>query len=347
MRVRACWLVALCLLALPQSAQATFPGANGKIAFESNRDGNYELYTMEPDGSGVTRLTDNPADDVDPAWSPDGTRIAFSSKRTGFAEIYTMNADGTGIQRLTHYNASAFHPHWSPDGTKLAFSSSKDGALNLYTINADGTGERRLTDQPSIAILFADEWSPDGSRIAYSLSFAIRFSFPYVFTIRPDGTEDGTLVYGQSASWSPDGGKVAFARITNLGDPFSFQTDIFSIGSDHTGETRLTNTDAINEALPSWSPDGSLIAFHASSDGRGEVHVMKPDGTDLRNLTNNPGSFDGDPAWQPLVGPQRADYKNASHFCKALREFLGGENFRNRYGGGANAHGKCVKAIRG
>ena len=75
-------------------AGAAFPGANGKIVFTSDRDGNSEIYVMNPDGSGQTRLTNNGAIDADPVWSPDGTKIAFWSERDGPAEIYVMNADG-------------------------------------------------------------------------------------------------------------------------------------------------------------------------------------------------------------------------------------------------------------
>src|SRR5438105_1146558 len=84
-------------VALAQSGGAT----QGKIAFTSNRDGNDEIYVMNTDGTGVTRLTNDPASDSQPAWSPDGSRIAFTSTRVGNFDIYVMNADGTNVTRLT------------------------------------------------------------------------------------------------------------------------------------------------------------------------------------------------------------------------------------------------------
>ena len=102
----------MALLAGQQSSYAAFPGANGKIAFNSNRDGNHEIYVMSPDGSGQTRLTNNPTSDFDAAWSPDGTKIAFNSDRDGNYEIYVMNADGTGQTRLTNNNADDEYPAW-------------------------------------------------------------------------------------------------------------------------------------------------------------------------------------------------------------------------------------------
>lgn len=90
-------------------APATVPGANGKIAFASRRDGNDEIYVMDADGANPTRITFHPACDVGPAWSPDGARLAFTSRRDGNFEIYSMNADGTNVRRLTdRTNTAAF-----------------------------------------------------------------------------------------------------------------------------------------------------------------------------------------------------------------------------------------------
>jgi len=110
---------------------SAFPGANGKIAFGSLRDGNQEVYVMNADGSGQTNLTNNTADDGVPAWSPDGSKIAFASLRDGnpgnAAEIYVMKADGSGQTRLTNNLAEDHSPSWSPGGTQIAFRSNRDG----------------------------------------------------------------------------------------------------------------------------------------------------------------------------------------------------------------------------
>ncbi|TMI56052.1 hypothetical protein E6H18_08185, partial [Candidatus Bathyarchaeota archaeon] len=121
--------------------------SNGKIAFVSDRDGNNEIYTMNPDGTGVTRLTFDTVvshNDLSPAWSPDGTKIAFASDRDGNYEIYTMNADGSGPTRLTISVRSDLNPAWSPDGTKIAFSTNRDGNYDIYVMNVDGSGQTRL-----------------------------------------------------------------------------------------------------------------------------------------------------------------------------------------------------------
>jgi TolB protein len=100
------------LLAVYGQVPMASPTPTTRIAFQSNRDGNSEIYVMNVDGTAVTRLTNHYADDADPAWSPDGTRIVFMSDRDGNEEIYVMNADGTGLTRLTNHPADDGHPDW-------------------------------------------------------------------------------------------------------------------------------------------------------------------------------------------------------------------------------------------
>ena len=127
------------------------------IAFASDRDGDWEIYTMRSDGTDVRRLTVNDTWDEGLAWSPDGTRIAFVSGRYGDSEIYTMRPDGTDVRQLTVNDAWAGPPAWSPDGTRIAFSSNRDGRFGgwqIYTMRSDGTDVRRLTVNDT------DDWDP-------------------------------------------------------------------------------------------------------------------------------------------------------------------------------------------
>ncbi len=153
----------LSLIVVPEAfADTPTPTSSGKIAFVSDRDGNFEIYVMNADGSGVTRLTNHRGRDVSPAWSPDGRRIAFASKRDGNWEIYVMNADGTGVTRLTdHHRGDRTTPAWSPDGRRIAFASNLDGFWEIYVMNADGSGVTRLTDHTEEDRHPA--WSPDGA----------------------------------------------------------------------------------------------------------------------------------------------------------------------------------------
>jgi Tol biopolymer transport system component len=151
------FVVACASTTFTQSSNAV-PGANGRIAFVSVRDRNAEIYTANPDGTNQTRLTNTPAQELTPAWSPDGTRLAFTSvtaTRTSdgtsvnaTADIYIINADGSGLRRLTNNSAYNTAPTWSPDGTRIAFSRStidpqiflsgnKPGIADLLSASAD------------------------------------------------------------------------------------------------------------------------------------------------------------------------------------------------------------------
>jgi Tol biopolymer transport system component len=142
-----------------------------RIAFDSNRDGDREIYTMRPDGSRVQQLTFNGdrIDDGFPAWSPDGRRIAFNSGFTpgphdvSHWEIYTMRADGRDQTRLTFQTAD-FQPRWSPDGRKLVFTSFREATPPLfensesYTMRADGSQQVNRSRHPEPD--FDPDWGP-------------------------------------------------------------------------------------------------------------------------------------------------------------------------------------------
>ena len=134
-------------LAAGDVASASSPGLNGRIAFRSDRGGNFDIYTMNSDGGDVVQLAGSPLVDGQPAWSPDGTRIVFQSNRSGTSQLYVMNADGSDETRLTNDTAADFQPAWSPDGDRIAFSSTRNGGdEDIFVMNADGTNPVPLTD---------------------------------------------------------------------------------------------------------------------------------------------------------------------------------------------------------
>ncbi len=187
---------------------------NCKIVFVSDRDGNAEIYSCNPDGSNISRLTNNAATDDEPAWSPDGSHIAFVSDRTGHREIYIMNADGSNVVRRTFSGSYTRNPAWSPDGARIAYSSSSNGGANISVVGAMSGSPSLLFETPGR--IAAPSWSPDGTKLVLvSDSYAYDFVWD-IFTINADGTNFTALTDDMfdhfdyvSPRWSPSGTKIA------------------------------------------------------------------------------------------------------------------------------------------
>jgi Tol biopolymer transport system component len=337
-------------LALVAPAHATFLGANGKIAFTDCGATDCGIFVINPDGSGRTQVTHGTAVagcghgicgtvfDHSPAWSPDGKRIVYQGQRPdSLFQLRTVNPDGTDDTYLGFHGDD---PAWSPSGTRLAldgiFPANGDFIDGIGSINLDGTGLVQLT---AAGVGRRPDWAASG-RIAYAGNGIVGDTSFQLYSMNGDGSDQKQLTFafgdtsGQSSdfpSWSPDSSKLAFAFRQG-----GSNTQIYSMNPDGTGKTDLTNDPSSDDTAPVWSPDGSQLAY----DSGGAIVVMNADGTGKHMLTHG-----GGPAWQPLPGPQRADYKNAAQFCKAERDFLGDAAFRTKYGGGANAHGKCVRPL--
>jgi len=263
-----------------------------KIAFVSERDGNHEIYVMNADGSEQKRLTNNPAIDTEPSWSPDGKKIAFVSGRDGNPEIYLMNVDGSRLERLTNNPAIDVEPSWSPDGKKIAFRSNRDGNYEIYLMNVDGSGLERLTNNPADDGL--PSWSPDWKKIAF---VSDRDKNGEIYVMNVDGSGQKRLTNNPAddglPSWSPDGKKIAFVskRDGNY--------EVYVMNVDGSEQKNLTKNSA-DDVYPSWSPDGKKIAFNLWRDGNSEIYVMNADGSGQKRLTNNPARDDL-PAWSPFL----------------------------------------------
>ena len=136
-----------------------------KIVFTSNRDGNYQIYTMNADGTNQTNISKNSLSlllgekkDRYPSWSPDGSKIVFYTNRHGIRtpgstkiqyQIYTMNADGTNQTRLTNNPVIDISPKWSADGKKIAFTSNREGNYNIFIMNASGHNPINISNKDS------------------------------------------------------------------------------------------------------------------------------------------------------------------------------------------------------
>ena len=266
-----------------------------RIAFQSNRDGDHEIYVMDADGSNQTNLTNNPAHDYAPAWSPDGTKIAFYRNPGGNDDVYVMNADGTAQTNLTARPGVDATPDWSPDGARIVFMSNKNSTDGqIWVMDADGSNQNRLTF--SGAFDRDPAWSPDGNKIAFGSN---RDGNDEIYVMNPDGSGQ-TRLTGDSdrdwfPAWSPDGSKIVFASNRDGND------EIYVMNADGSNPTRLT-TNTGDDRAPKWSPDGAKIVFHTVRHGAPEIYIMDAGGSNETRLTNDPGN-DAFPDWSPGVGP--------------------------------------------
>ncbi|HEY9401497.1 MAG TPA: DUF4214 domain-containing protein [Pyrinomonadaceae bacterium] len=309
----------------PVSAIRTTPGANGRIAYDSNRDGNHEIYTVNPDGSGVARLTIDPAGDFLPVWSPDGTRIAFISTRDGNAEIYLMNADGSNQRRLTNNPAVDEYPTWSPDGKQIAFDSDRDGNYEIYVMNADGGQQTRITNHRADDAI--PRWSPDGKRIAFTSDRDGNYE---IYTMTPAGIGVSRLTSSPGddlvASWSPDGSRLAFDTTRDDPNPAGCAVcnhEIYLMNADGSNPNRITDSPGF-DGDPAWSPDGKQIAFDSERDGDNKIYVVSAGGGVPVRLNASAG-IDELPDWQALPGGDGGTGASVLQFSQASYQVSEGE----------------------
>lgn len=306
-------LLAALILAMQATATATvraaFPGENGKIVFvrsffDEEKDGDIRnIYSINPDGSELSQLTDFGGDD-NPAWSADGLKIAFDRQdEEDEPDIWVMNANGSGQTNLTDspgiYDAD---PTWSPNGEKIAFTTTRDENFEIYVMNADdGTEQTNLTNDGSTDTDPA--WSPNGSFIAFSSNREGSYNI-YVMNL-----EDGTLTqltstdYSDRApAWSPDGSQIAFIRF-KISEPRIL--DVFTINvSDGSGLTNITSTYEVIEAGVAWSPDDMQLVYGQGTDSVASNYnltIKSADGSGSPFNVTTDATRETRPDWAPLV----------------------------------------------
>jgi tol-pal system beta propeller repeat protein TolB len=221
-------------------------------------------------------LINDPFDERDIAWSPDGCCIAFTTDRHGRSEIYLVSVAEGWQQRLTDvqsfdppWSGRDYQPAWSPDGEYIAFGSERDDNYDIYLMKADGSGLTRLTDHP--AGDWGPTWSPDGNYIAFGSD---RDGNPEIYVMNPDGSDQVNLTdypgRDETPVWSPDSQYIAF--VSERDENF----DIYVTRVDGSGLSRLT-TDPFVDRKPAWSPDGRFIAFVTNRGGGddNEIYVVE------------------------------------------------------------------------
>ena len=310
--------VILILLMLNLSVSPIFAKAptTPKILFTSSRDGNREVYMMNPDGSEQVNLTQHPATDLQAAWSPTGEQILFVSDRGGTRDLYLMDADGSNVQRVFKQKIEAWRtaPTWSPDSKQFVYQCVDwkfiKGGLYLGTFGEE--------DAEFIANYNSPEWSPNDSEIAGSEHHALgaRLTFINIHTREAEQPiPDEALLFQFDPSWSAAADRLAFAGnrhplpvIFDRGPHRAWKDKqtIYIVNRDGTGLRQLVDEADPYTEYPVLSPDGSEVLY---TQVNGISQIFKVDvnsriRTQLTHIQSNIGGDWFDPAYALPVSPQ-------------------------------------------
>jgi len=226
-----------------------------KIAFISNRSGEFKLYIMNKDGSNPILLNNNyPGRQSKPSWSPDGQKIAFIGfeEAYGAEEIFSTDIFvGADPVRLTGNTSFDADPSWSPDATQIAFVSNRDGAKSIYVMNADGTNVRRVTNPGIGNANILPRWSPQGSRIIYVGGPDGSAAGLELYLVKVDGSNNQRLTNNSSNDWDPafssDGGRIAYAREQGT----SGRLQLFRARADNSELVPIVQ-NSFSDSQPDW-----------------------------------------------------------------------------------------------
>jgi len=275
------------------------------IAFSAKKDGTRQIFIVKSDGSSSIQLTFGKNDSFTPAWSPDGQYIAFAAKKDGVAQIFKIKPDGSGLRQLTFGENDSFMPLWSPDGKSIMFELSnpdiKDptgvpGAPQIYIMSPDGSGMHRLV------VKGRTNGAPTmwGSWGSYRKDGLIAIEEPITryavtnYIVNSEGVIQNQFPEFATESpiaWSPDGNFVAYSPGYRVPGCFGIVVKKF----DQSEQECLLDqqpSSSIYFGQISWSPDGKYILFSSNLNGDYHLYVIRPDGSQLTQLTTQPGHED-------------------------------------------------------
>jgi len=288
-------------LALLSALSCGGDGGGFSIVFDSNRDGDLDIYTMSEDGTGVRQLVNEDGRDFEPDVSADGKTIVYASQPTGSdnTRLNLMDVDGGNRRPLTSGAGTGLvvtddYPHWSPDGKSIVFqrtTATDEGVdADLWLIDVEAGEETRLTDTPD-AWDSTPSYAADGNSVVFESNRDHQGSDVYRLDL---GTREVARLTAEpgndlEAKESPDGRHIVFASERD-GD-----YEVYVMDADGGNVRQLTDNEAVDRCAH-WSPDGSRLSFYSERDGDREIYVMRADGSDQRRLTSSPG-VDEVPAW--------------------------------------------------
>jgi len=242
---------------------------NGRVAFVSEQNGSLDIFTVNHNGSFLSRLISHPADDHSPAWSPDGKFIAFVSDREGNQDLFLLEVISGELRDLTWIKADDYDPEWSPDGSKLVYVSDRDGRSNVYVLDIKDQEIEQLTDeeQPD----YQPHWSPTGEQIVF---ISERDGKPEIYVMRVDGSHQQRLTNNDWTEthplWSTDGSQIIF--IVEHEKVFEFY-----VMTNRGRNIRQLTYSKTYKSNSTWLPDGQQILFSTINDeGEWSLFSLNP-----------------------------------------------------------------------
>lgn len=270
-----------------------------KVAFQTYRNSNWDIYVGNDDGSGQTAVAASSSAEIQPHLNRGNTKIVYASNSGGDYEIYAANVDGSGKSALTANNSDDGNASWSPDGSKIVFETYRNGNADIYVMNADGSNPKQLTTSAEFDGM--PTWSPDGTKIAFS---SRRTGGYRIYVMNVDGTGQTQLSnqpYSLRPQWSPDGKYLAYDA-DNDNDGFQ---DLWRMNADGTAQALVYNPYGQTDAwAASWSPDGNYIAYTVISFTQYQGNWYWTTAfLEARSLAGNAfrlstSSLDWEPGWQ-------------------------------------------------
>lgn len=271
-------VVMVSLLSINVAGICSKAPTTAKIVFTSSRDGNREIYMMNPDGSDQVRLTNHRADDAIPTWSPTGEHILFASDRDRFTlsrDLYLMDPDSKNVRRVFGKSEDRSAATWSPDGKQIAYRRRELNGSYIYIGTIDGKKEERVAIGGGMPA-----WSPDGTQIAFLSGFENKQVRINILNVR---TKKQKVLFPREANpswingdlvWSSTVDKLAFSWNPGAEKKNVDMETLYTLNSDGTGLKRITSDAAPRETSPVWSPQGDVLLYD-KVDRHNRLQVFK------------------------------------------------------------------------